>query len=323
MAFPENPPPPTEIFAYEEPAYANKGPLHEPPEGFPYTSESPIRRYTEPALFLLYPYAAGLTVMDDHIAAGVKYHSEFIGHPWGRLAGTANAAITLAFGNQEESLAKAQAIYEFHKTVRGRHGDTTYDANDMERQVWVLGSVFDAYERVWQREWAPEPSLPERQGLYKDFLTFSEMFGMDPDLMPPDLAAFKDYWEGMLNGGKLLQTEASREMTQAVFRAQSPKIPAPVRAIAQAIAVTSLDPRLQEQANLMPTDRDYRLVGVVDHIMRNTHARTPKGIREKAIPLYLSAQQHLGPSLGRLALTARHIVEAVPLRYLSKKRVKS
>lgn len=282
------------------PEQINSGPLFEPPEGFPFTEHSAIRRFAEPAAFALFPYMAGITVMHDEIAAAVNHHSDFTHQPWKRLFGTINSAVTLVFGNEQESLAVAQRLWHFHETVRGNHGDVEYSANDASLQTWVLGSVFTGLEEA-RRRWS-EPLKPdERADLYDDITIFGKVFGLPDAAMPPDVEAFDTYWDGMLDGDTLLQQPISHEMAQTVFKFRSPKVPLPITRLGQAVAIMSLDPRLQAKANLRPDQLDYRLSNLFDIVIRQTYGRLPGTTREKAIKAFFTTRRKLAPAIGRLS----------------------
>lgn len=269
----------------------NQGPLLDPLEGFPFTAESPLRRHAEPASFALYPYIAGLTVMNDHIAAAVDKHSGFRERPWERLLSTADAAVTLVFGNEQESLKKSEQLWEFHKTVRGTNEAVDYSANDTDLQVWVLASIFKGLEGANDR-WA-KPLGSDRDAFYQDIRIFGTVFGIPTDEMPPDAEALDTYWEEAVDGESLLRTEVSRRMARTVFRFTSSKVPAPIARLGQAVAVTSLDRRLRERAEIKLMERDVRLAAIFDTAMHRTYQRVPQSLRERAIPSYLALRRRV------------------------------
>jgi len=286
----------------------NSGPAATPPDGFPFDKHSSIRRLTEPATFAFYPYIAGLTVMNDRIAAGVEAHSSFMEHPWGRLFGTVDAAITLLFGNERESLAMAHRLWRFHETtVQGGQGETRYDANDGSLQAWVLLAVFKGLEET-NRRWVKPLATDERASLYQDIKTFGKMFGTPERALPVDIDGLDERWESMLDGDELLRTDSSRRMARAVFRFRSHKVPEPLARLGQAVSVTSLDRRLQDKSGLHPTTLNNRLATAIDTTMRHTYGRLPHQLREQAIPSYLTIRRHLAPVMGsvlRLAERSR------------------
>lgn len=285
------------------PEYANAGPIAHLPEGFPFDVNSPLRRYTEPAAALLFPYIAGLTIMNDEVAAAVKMHSGFRERPWARLLGTANAALTLVMGNQEESIAKAHELWKFHQTVRGSTESVPYSANDATLQTWVLACVFKGIEES-SRRWATPLQPDQRSGVYEDIKTFGQVFGIQPELLPPDVAALDHYWEDKLNGDDLLQTEVSRRMAKIVFRFESPQVPKPLGRLGQAMLIGSLDQRLQDKADIHPTPLDHRLSNTVDGIMQYTYARLPRNVRVQAVPAVLGLRRYLASIIRKKASSA-------------------
>ena len=289
------------------PEHLNEGPLHDLPTGFPFEADSPIRRLTEPASFALFPYIAGMTVMDDRIAAAVDAHSSFREKPWGRLLSTIDSAIVLVFGSDEETIETAERMYGFHKTIHGSNKGVHYNANDADAQTWVLAAVFDGSVQT-RRRWAPsELSVEQEAGLYENIKTFGEFFGIDPTLQPDTVDELKAYWNERIDTNDLLRTDVSRTMAQTVFRFTSPKVPRSLERIGQAISITSLDARLQEQAGLQPTSSDLRIATAIDRMMKKTYGRVPAVARERVIPTYMGTRRRAVTALGKLSsLRARN-----------------
>jgi uncharacterized protein (DUF2236 family) len=279
------------------PEHLNYGPVV-PVTGFPFTAESPLRRYAEPAGILLLPAIAGYTIMDDKVAAGVQQHSEFMTKPITRLIHTANSALTLVFGNEDEAYQEAARLHSFHQTVvRGREGDIIYEANDTDLQTWVLACVTKGIEEV---NWRWTNRAVDREGLWQDVRTFGTFFGVQPDLLPADVSALDAYWKQRVADPMLLRTMVSRQMAHDTFRFKGGHVPKPLLRIGHAVWVTSLDETLQERAKLEPTTTDKRIAHVVDTMMKQTYARIPEASREKVIPRYLAAARRVRPVRQRL-----------------------
>lgn len=273
------------------PGPINPGPARHASPDFPFTRESAIRRFAEPAAFAFFPYVAGLTVMDDHIAAAVSRHSNFQSHVWSRLLGTIHASIVLIFGNEQEAYDMARHIHALHGTVKGSKENVSYHANDARAQTWVLAAVFSGAVEAKRRWNPPAFTLREEESLYQDFKVFGAFFGIHPDLLPANLEEFKQYWESRLNGNQLLRTGASREMARAVLRFKTPKILSPLGKVSQSISIISLDPRLQERSGLWPTASDKRISAGIDYMMRNTYGHLPDVFRTQAVPAYMAIQR--------------------------------
>ncbi len=289
----------------DNPASVNVGPTRQAAD-FPFTRESAIRRLVEPAAFAFFPYIAGLTVMDDRIAAAVSKHSNFQSHAWSRLLGTIHASIVLVFGNEQEAYDMARRIHSFHGTVRGKKDDISYHANNAEAQTWVLAAVFQGACEAKRRWNPPAFTAQEEQGLYRDVKVFGTFFGIHPDVLPPTLKDFKRYWEDRLGGDQLLRTKASREMSRAVFRFQTPKVLSPLGKISQSISIMSLDPRLLERSGLRPTPSDKRISAGIDYMMRNTYGHLPFLLRTQAVPAYMATQRVLTPIARKLITSFGH-----------------
>lgn len=265
----------------------NAGPSNDSVEGFPFHKGSAIRRLIEPASFALFPYIAGLTVMDDTIAAAVDLHSTFQTHPLERLISTINAAIVLVFGNANEVRDMAMSIHSFHSTVHGNRDGIVYHANNIDSQIWVLAAVFQGMVEARRRFSSSAYTIDEERELYLDFRLFSHFFGINKDLMPKDINAFKDYWEERLNGSYLLNTQISRDMSRAVFRFSGSKKLSPLWKVNQAISIASLDQRLLIKSGLELTKKDRQISEKVDLVMGHTYGYLPRALRAQVIPFYM------------------------------------
>ena len=281
--------------------HINVGPMHNLPDGFPFDSNSHIRRLAEPASFALFPYIAGVAIMDDRIAAAVDAHSSFREQPWGHLLKTIDAATVLVFGSDEETIETAERMYSLHNTIKGTNEGVHYDANNIDAQTWVLAALFDGIKQTRQRWAPPELSKEQEEGLFQNIKTFGQFFGIDPTLQPDKSDELKRYWDGRIDEQGLLKTNVSRRMAQTVFRFTSPKVPRLLERVGQAITITSLDPRLQKQAELTPTLSDVKIAAAVDKIMQNTYGRLPSAVREQAIPAYVGARRRSVAALGKLS----------------------
>lgn len=273
------------------PTRLNTGPATFSVPGFPFTRESAIRRYAEPATFALFPYIAGLTVMDDRIAAAVSGHSTFQNHAWRRLLGTIQAAMSLVYGNEKEAYAVAERIHAMHTTIKGSKKNVSYHANDIHAQTWVLAAVFQGGKEAKRRWNPPAFTVAEEEALYQDFRVFAQFFGIHQDAMPATLDGFQYYWEERIAKKQLLQTQVSKEMVQAIFHYQAPKHLSPLGKISRAISLTALDPRLVEQSGLCVTPAERQLAARVDFVIRSTYGHIPDMLRVRMIPAYVTAQR--------------------------------
>ena len=262
----------------------NTGPMQNPPVGFPFTPESSIRKLTDPASYLAFPYIAGLTVMNDRVASAVDAHSEFIEEPWKRFFGTVDAAIKLVFGDEQESLQMAQGIWKMHTEIEG--------SNDMELQSWVLACVFHGLEKTQER-WIRPLNQYERQGYYEDVRIFGTFFGIKPNFVPETVEEHEEYFEDTIHSDFILSTDKSIEMAHKVFRFESPKMPKAIGRIGQAVTVGFLEEELQERSGIHLNTTDERINNVFDPIMRNTYGQLPMSIRNQGIPAYLAGRQKI------------------------------
>jgi uncharacterized protein (DUF2236 family) len=268
------------------------------PDGFPFTTESAIRRYAEPIAVIMIAVIAGMDVAHPSIGAGVDHHSDFRRKPLRRALITADALILLVFGDTEEAIATAKRVQQVHGHVQGRHdakdgpdyAGTSYYANDGQLQRWVLATGFYGVEMAHKR-WIHPLTPGERQALYQDLVTFGHFFGIPKGLIPTDVQEHDAYMEEMLNGDLLGSTASSQEMVRRVFSFRHWTILPPLPQLIQAVARTSLDPRFQKRLGIQPTKRDYALARAFDTLVRRTYPHVPGRVRRGAIPSYLAIRR--------------------------------
>ncbi len=249
------------------------------------------RGYVEPATAALLTYIGGLTVMVPEIAAAIKDHSTFADAPRERAEGTLRSALRLSLGSSGESADEARRLWKMHTTINGVHQGIPYDANDMALQADVGVDIFNGIETGANR-WG-KPFGRERESAYQRYKGFTTGFGIDPVFMPATVRDYDEYVNTKIESGTLLQTPASRELAQSIFRMESERIPHWFTDILSAVAITSLDPRLQEQADLIPTARDIVIARRFDTAMRQTYRRIPVRIRRETAPALLAARRKL------------------------------
>jgi uncharacterized protein (DUF2236 family) len=178
------------------------------------------RLYREPIIMTGSYRALLLQIAHPAVAEGVARFSNFKQDALGRGFRTFLAMATLYFGTRDEADAVGRQLHRAHQGIRGSfedgHGRQSYQANQSDLKLWVFATLVDTALMVFER--APVPGLPDgwQEQYYEESKSAAAILGIPPEQYPADLAAFRAYMAGMLEGGVLGSTETSRELTQSV-----------------------------------------------------------------------------------------------------------
>jgi uncharacterized protein (DUF2236 family) len=169
-----------------------------------------------------------LEVAHPLVAAGVAEHSDFRSDPFGRLQRTLDAMSTLTFADRERALAAARRVESAHERVRGVLGEslgrfpvgTSYDGRAPDLVCWVWATLVDTAWIVYQHFVAPLDGAA-REAYYADHCVLARLLGVPADRVPPDWAAFRRYFDGMLEGDALCVGSQAREIAESVLHPPS------------------------------------------------------------------------------------------------------
>jgi uncharacterized protein (DUF2236 family) len=188
-----------------------------------------LRRVAREGVLLLGGQRALLMqIAHPAVAAGVHAHSVYRAHPLSRLLATLDALLVITFGKPAEAQAAVGRIARVHDRVKGAMSDPPaqrgqpYSAHDPGLQLWVLATLIDTSELVFQRYVRPFRD-GEAEAFYRDWRRFGERFGIPERLLPPDVTAFRAYMDSMLAGGALVVTPAAATIARSLL--QVPMLP--------------------------------------------------------------------------------------------------
>jgi uncharacterized protein (DUF2236 family) len=256
---------------------------------------SPLRlAAVEPALFLLIPRALVMEVAHPKVGAAVNDHSQYRRIPLRRLSATMDSAVRLVFGDPPVARAAAQEIYCLHDHINGALADPTatwpagaaYTAHDATLLLWVWATLVETTELGVSR-WAGQRSDEELDALYADLRSFARFFGIPEDLLPPDRAAFAEYYESVLADPDLGSTATSRSMARDVLWVPSPALPDAVLHPCRVLAIGLLDPRLRDRLGLSLSRSDKRLFEQLDRWIPRIGKLLPRPLLRQFPYVYL------------------------------------
>src|SRR3954451_10253737 len=134
------------------------------------------------------PRALLMQLAHPDVAAGVADHSKFQADPWARLQGTLRSYLRLVYGTATAARAEIRRLNELHRSITG----PTYQARDPELSLWVHATLVDS-TIVVADAWLEPLSRERRAAYYDETRPIGQAFGIPPDRLPGDLAAFEGY----------------------------------------------------------------------------------------------------------------------------------
>jgi len=257
----------------------------------------------EPALILGAPRALLMQVAHPCIAAAVADHSDFRDGPWLRLWRTLDAMVLLVFGSEPQRCQALAAVRRTHDRVQGRlrgdggpwRGGTAYTAHDPDAQAWVLLTLADTSETIFDRlvrRFHPG----EREALWADWRALGQFFGIPPRLLPERYSGYRARLQQTLDSDLLAVTDTTRALARAILH---PKVAFLPRAMWQpAVSLTAglLPARLRVAYDLPFGARQRLECAIWTGAQRTTWRLVPRARR--SLPrLYASARLSIRPAL--------------------------
>jgi uncharacterized protein (DUF2236 family) len=211
----------------------------------------------EPALLLGGGRALLLQLAHPQVARGVADHSDFADDPYPRLAGTLDFLTFVVWGTPEEAERAAASVRRIHRHVTG----PGYSAADPELQTWVNATLTDTALDLYGRLFGPLPeAVAERY--YQDATEVAAVLGCPREAQPPDLRAFRAYFEGTVAG--LRVSPAARDLAHVVLRGQSlPAYLRPGLPLNRFVTAGLLPPPIRAQYGLSWGPRRDRALGAL------------------------------------------------------------
>lgn len=199
---------------------------HLDPAGL-YGPDSVAWRLNREAMLLLGagPRALLLQIAHPLVAEGVDQHSAFRLDPWARLQATLRSYLRIVYGSTGAARGEIRRLNEMHVPIAGDVRDAeararfgaTYRARDPELSLWVHATLVDSTLVTHERWLAPLPPV-DRARFYAETVPIGRAFGVPPDLLPADLAAFEVYMERMLApDGPIRVSATARDLARTIL----------------------------------------------------------------------------------------------------------
>jgi uncharacterized protein (DUF2236 family) len=237
------------------------------------------RLYREPIFLLGGIRALLLQVAHPAVADGVARYSNFRQDALGRGYRTFMAMATIYFGDHQQADITAGRLSRVHRDIKGVYPDSTaqqpYTATDAALQLWVFATLTDTTLYLYEHM----PGLHRlpadwREQFYEESKRVAALFGIPPAMYPPDLPAFRQYMQDMLEGDLLGSTPECRAMSDAIMTHRLA-----IRPLFRLLAAGGLPTALAQRLGIRTRPDDHRRCARLLRRLMYLTTCMPKGLR--------------------------------------------
>lgn len=141
-----------------------------------------------------------LQVAHPVVAAGVRDHSDYTRDPWTRLTRTAASLSIYVYGGPDGAEFEARRLRQVHRAFTGvRENGRRYSALDPHAYAWVHATLVQL--AVDTQEFFGHGMRPgELEEYYAQMRQVGLMLGIKDHHLPSDWAAFRRYYDEMVEG---------------------------------------------------------------------------------------------------------------------------
>ena len=234
----------------------------------------------ESALFFAAGRAALLQLAHPWVAAAIAQHSHTLRDPVRRFHNTFRLMFTMSFGSLDEAFTAARRLHRLHETIRGTlplaagrfSAGSPYQANEAEALTWVFATLIDSSLIAYDLA-LPPLSTPEREKFYAESRKSVALFGIPPDEMPPDLAAFERYMQMTLQSDVLGVSAKTRQLAQQLASGAGSSLPPPFWY--RALTIHLLPRRFRDEFDFVYGERERAAAERALRWIRRVYPRLP------------------------------------------------
>jgi uncharacterized protein (DUF2236 family) len=170
-----------------------------PVDGAALGPDSLTWRYFGDARGLLLIVRAGvLQAMHPAIDAALQQHSDFLQNPWNRLLRSAPPILGVVYDGPQAG-ATGSWVRDQHRDIKGADDQGRgYHALSPDAFYWAHATFFESMISG-QELFGNRLDDAARELLYEESIDWYALYGLSMRPVPPDYAAFCEYWEHMLH----------------------------------------------------------------------------------------------------------------------------
>ncbi|MCB0864546.1 MAG: DUF2236 domain-containing protein [Solirubrobacterales bacterium] len=257
-------------------------------EGYFPSGRSMLRRVQgERSVGLMYGQRALLIgALDARNYVGTALHSRYRDRPFKRLSATAKMFETVFFGTRAEADRVLAVVHGMHGDVEGvlpadggaYPAGTPYSAFDPELMLWTIAVAAESSARFYELLVRPMRH-GERDGFWRDWVRFGELFGMPRAVAPESWEDFHEWFDGRLGSAEMGLTEEARHVGRGVaFRIPVPRLESPLMEFHNLVLVGTLPERVRELYGLPWDLRREIAYRAVTRAVRTSRPLSPKAV---------------------------------------------
>lgn len=215
------------------------------------------------------------------VAAGVNANSRFRADMLGRARRTFTTMFEMIYGTLDEALEAAGRVHALHMKVGGNIGEgepggwagRPYRAPDPELLHWVFATCLDSLVAVYSRLVRPL-SPDETDRFYQESIVLGALFGVPPDIWPPNFTAFLAWFDEMLTGDRLAFGPVAKDLAGLVLNSTITRGP-----FDELLAAGMLPDSIREFYGLRWGPADQRAFAMMMKAAQVFSARVPDKVR--------------------------------------------
>lgn len=253
--------------------------------------------------------AALLQLAHPFVAQAVRDHSRVQHDVAGRFRRTFARVLAMAFGELDSALQAARRVRAIHDRTTGHLDEhlgrfaqgSGYAASSEDALMWVLATLIHTGQRVFGQLVRPL-SRGEQEQLFASGRPQALLFGLLPEQLPADWAAFERYYADMLDSDALAVGTAARELATHILTPPN-RAMRPFYRFLRAYTATLLPERLRHAFGLPLGYAERALVAAMLPALRLSLRTLPPSLRY--FPAYLDAERRVRgvPGVARISHT--------------------
>jgi len=178
------------------------------------------KNFGDPRALLLTARTGLLQAMHPAISSALVHQSDFFENPWNRLLRSAGPILGVVYDGPRAP-DTGRKVRDFHKGLKGfdDHGGS-WHALQPDVYYWAHATFFDSM-MVGSDLFGHPMTAYQQEQAYEESVQWYAMYGLSMRPVPPNLHAFREYWDHMLHD--------VLEPTEAVLASLRPEaeLPAP------------------------------------------------------------------------------------------------